>query len=146
MLPTQPAPPPNMLPSSPPPTSKKASSCSPEDVASDVHAHLRGPQHTSQQAKGNQLLQDPRPGFAPVKQCHDPAVAQEVGRQGQVASCDSLGQGVLVEPETGQAVAEATVELVLAVLQGSEDTGPLRHCHRHNTLAEAQAPASAVQL
>lgn len=107
---------------------------------------MRGPQHTSQQAKGHQLLQDPRPGLAPVKQCHDPAVAQEDGRQGQVASGDCAGQGLLVEPETGQAVAEATVELVLTVLQGSEDTGPLHHCHRHSTRSEAQILVSAVLL
>ena len=120
MLPAPPPPQHSLSSTSSPPAAAKATSNSPEASASDAQT-----QHSlfpSQQLVGVTVTEQP-----PVQPCHASRAEEEGEEQGSRADGQCDVQGPLVEAETGQAVAAAALELMLAVLRGSEDTGLLYH-------------------
>ncbi len=124
MLPDRP-PAQHQVPSSSSPLAAvKATSNSPEASASDAQTqHEKLPSLSPSQ----QLVRGIATEQSPVQQCHASAAEEEVEEQGSRADGQCAIQAPLLEAEAGQAVAEATLELMLAVLRGSEDTGELCH-------------------
>ena len=108
------------LPSSSSPlAAARATSNSPEASASDA-------QTQNQKLPSLSPSQQPLKGMA-TEQCQASAAEEEGEEQGSRAGGQCAVQGPLVEAEVGQAVAAATLELMLAVLRGSQDTGQLQH-------------------
>ena len=124
MLPDQP-PAQHPLPSSSSsPAAAEATSNSPEGSASDVQTqHQKLPSLSPSQ----KLTMGTVTEQSLVQPCHASAAGEEGEEQGSRADGQCVVQGPLVEAETGQAVAAAALELMLAVLRGSEDTGLLHH-------------------
>ena len=124
MLPAPPPPQHSLSFTSSPPAAAKATSNSPEASASDAQTqHQKLPSlFPSQLLVGVTVTEQP-----PVQPCHASRAEEEGEEQGSRADGQFDVQGPLVEAETGQAVAAAALELMLAVLRGSEDTGLLYH-------------------
>lgn len=124
MLPDQP-PAQHPLPSSSsPPAAAEATSNSPEASASDAQTqHQKLPSFSPSQ----QLVRGMVTEQSLAQLCHISDAEEEGKEQGSRAEGQCAVQGPLVEAEVGQALAAATLELMLAVLRGSEDTGVLDH-------------------
>ena len=124
-----------MLPDPPPAEHHVPSSASPLAAAQAISNNSEA--STSDAQMQHQKL----PGLSPSQQLMGPMVteqssvqprhisaAEEEGNErGSRADEQCAVQGPLVEAEAGQAVTAATLELMLAVLRGSEDTGLLHH-------------------
>ena len=110
--------------SSSPQAAAKAISNSPEASASDAQTqHQTLPSLSSRQ----QLVKIVPTEQSPIQSCHASAAEEEAQEQGGGADGQCAVQAPLVDAEAGQAVAAATLELMLAVLRGSEDSGLLHH-------------------
>ncbi len=137
-----PAPPPLQHPlpsSSSPPAAADATSNSPEASASDAQTqHQRLPTVSPSQQLGMVTEQ------SLVQLCHPSAAEEEGEEQGSRTVGQCVVQGPLVEAEVGQAVAAATLELMLAVLRGSEDTGLLHHTPQKQCAQVAMCTAHSV--
>ncbi|DBA84407.1 TPA: hypothetical protein ACH3X1_006045 [Trebouxia sp. C0004] len=105
--------------SSSPLVAAKATSNSPEASASDAQTqHQKLPTLSPSQ----QLVRGMVTEQSPVQSWHASAAEEEGEEKGSRADGQCAVQAPLVEAEAGQAVAAATLELILAVLRGSEDT------------------------
>ncbi len=112
------------LPSSSSPlAAAKATSNSPEASASEAQVqHQKLPSLSPSQKLMRGMVTEQS-----IQSCHASAAEEKGKEQGSRADGQCAVQGPLVDAEAGQAVAAATLELMLAVLRGSEDTGLLHH-------------------
>ena len=124
-----------MLPDPPPAQHPLSSSSSPQAAAkavsnsSEASASNAQTQHQKLHvlSPSQQLVRGTATEQSPIQLCHASAAEEEGEKQCSRADGQCAVQGPLVEAEAGQAVAAATLELMLAVLRGSEDSGLLHH-------------------